>query len=231
MKWTLLLLLFFSFSLSAQSDIEKADQYFKAQRWEQAKPFFEKCLKEKPNNTHILECLGDIAGHQKNWDEAIKYYSQLKTLQNGNATYWYKYGGALGMKAKSVNKFKALGLIDDVESAFLRAAQLDPKHIDARWALVMLYLELPGILGGSETKAQKYATELMVLSKIDGYLSKGYIDEYFKRYAKAEANYIKAHELGNSKTTYQKLYNLYSSKLKNTEKARKLKEAFEGKES
>ena len=231
MKHILMLLLVVTFSASAQSDMEKAEQYFKAQRWEQAKVLFEKCLKTSPNNNYVLECLGDIAGHQKNWDEAIKYYGQLKTLQNGNANYWYKYGGAMGMKAKSVNKFKALGLIDDVEAAFLKAAQLDPKHIDSRWALVMLYLELPGILGGSETKAQKYATELMALSKVDGYLSKGYIDEYFKRYAKAEVHYIKAHEIGNSKTTYQKLYTLYSIKLKNTEKARKLKEAFEGKES
>jgi hypothetical protein len=40
-------------------------------------------------------------------------------------------------------------------------------------------------------------------------LAKGYIDEYFSRYAKAESNYKKAHEIGNSKTTFQKLYDLY----------------------
>jgi hypothetical protein len=59
-------------------------------------------------------------------------------------------------------------------------------------------------------------------------MAKGYIDEYFKRYTKAEAHYLKAHEIGHSKTTYQKLYHLYQQKLKNTEKARKLKEEFEG---
>jgi hypothetical protein len=133
------------------------------------------------------------------------------------------------MKAKSVNKFKALGMIDDVESAFLTAAKLDVKHIDSRWALVMLYIELPGIVGGSETKAVKYSNELMELSKVDGYLSKGYIDEYFNRYKKAEANYIKAHEIGNSKTTFQKLYNLYLNKIKDKAKANKLKEQFEKK--
>jgi hypothetical protein len=131
------------------------------------------------------------------------------------------------MKAKSVNKFKALGMIDDVENAFLTAAKLDVKHIDSRWALVMLYIELPGIVGGSETKAVKYSNELMELSKVDGYLSKGYIDEYFNRYKKAEANYIKAHEIGNSKTTFQKLYNLYLNKIKDKAKATKLKEQFE----
>jgi hypothetical protein len=133
------------------------------------------------------------------------------------------------MKAKSVNKFKALGMIDEVENSFLTAAKLDTKHIESRWALVMLYIELPGIIGGSETKAIKYSNELMELSKVDGYLSKGYIDEYFNRYKKAEANYIKAHEIGNSKTTFQKLYNLYLNKFKDKTKANKLKEQFDKK--
>jgi hypothetical protein len=93
----------------------------------------------------------------------------------------------------------------------------------------MLYIELPGIVGGSETKAVKYSNELMELSKVDGYLSKGYIDEYFNRYKKAETNYIKAHEIGNSKTTFQKLYNLYLNKIKDKAKATKLKEQFEKK--
>jgi hypothetical protein len=51
-------------------------------------------------------------------------------------------------------------MIDEVENAFLTAAKLDVKHIDSRWALVMLYIELPGIVGGSESKAQKYAERI-----------------------------------------------------------------------
>ncbi len=131
------------------------------------------------------------------------------------------------MKAKEVNKFKALGMLGDVENAFLNAAKLDPTFIDARWALVILYIELPGIVGGSETKAQKYAEELMKLSKVDGFMAKGYIDEYFNRYSKAESNYKKAHEIGNSKTTFQKLYDLYQKKMKQPQKAAELKKQFE----
>jgi tetratricopeptide (TPR) repeat protein len=210
-----------------QTDFDKAEKLYKLENFSEAKILFANYLKENPNNAKTIEYLGDIAGHQKKWDEAIKQYKTLKLQNPKSATYWYKYGGAVGMKAKSVNKFKALGMIDDIETSFLTAAKLDSKSIDSRWALVMLYIELPGIVGGSETKAQKYANELMNLSKIDGYLSKGYIDEYYKRYSSAEANYINAHEIGNSKTTYQKLYDLYSKKIKNTSKALKLKEQFE----
>jgi len=213
--------------MMAETDFEKAEKLYKQEKYDQAKTLFESYLKSNPNHYKTVEYLGDIAGHQKKWDEAIKQYKVLKTQFPKTANYWYKYGGALGMKAKSVNKFKALGMIDDIENAFLTAAKLDVKHIDSRWALVMLYIELPGIVGGSETKAVKYSNELMELSKVDGYLSKGYIDEYFSRYKKAEANYIKAHEIGNSKTTFQKLYNLYLNKIKDKAKATKLKEQFE----
>ena len=80
------------------------------------------------------------------------YYGKLIKLKPGEADYHYKYGGCLGMKAKESNKFKALGMIDEVEESFLTAAKLDGKHIETRWALVMLYIELPGIIGGSEKK-------------------------------------------------------------------------------
>lgn len=221
------LFLFISYLLMANSDFEKAEQLFQQNKLVEAKSLFEKHLKANPNHTKTLEYLGDIAGKNKNWDEAIVYYKKIKIQYPTNADYHYKYGGVLGMKAKEINKFKALGLLGDVEDSFLTAAKLDPKHIDTRWALVVLYIELPGIVGGSETKAQKYADELVKLSKVDGYMAKGYIDEYFNRYIKAESNYRKAHEIGNSITTYQKLYDLYVKKMKQPQKAAELKKQFE----
>jgi tetratricopeptide (TPR) repeat protein len=227
MKFLSFLLLFISFNSFAESNFEKAEKLFQQEKWDQAKVLFEDCIKQNPKDYKSIEYLGDIAGHQKRWEDAIGYYKTLKVQFPKTANYWYKYGGALGLKAKSVSKFKALGMIDEVENAFLTAAKLDPKHVESRWALVMLYIELPGIVGGSEKKANKYADELMQISKVDGYLSKGYIDEYFERYIQAEKNYLKAHEIGNSKTTFKKLYNLYLNKLKNKAKANQLKEQFE----
>lgn len=222
-----LLLLLFPTLLWSQSDFDKAKILFDQKKYALAKPLFESYAKQKGADPKTTEYLGDIAGHQRQWDVAIGYYKKLKNQFPQNANYHYKFGGALGMKAKEANKFKALGMIDDVKNAFETAAKLDAKHIDTRWALVVLYVELPGIVGGSEAKAQKYANELLQLSKVDGYLAKGYIDVYFKRYEKAEVQYKKAHEIGNSKTTFEKLYDLYLNKLKDKTKANRLKTEFE----
>lgn len=198
----------------------------KQKKYLQAKPFFEVFYKENPKNIEVVDKLGEIAFYTKNWDDAIKYGKKMVTSYPKNAEYWFKYGGAMGMKAKTSNKLVAFGLIDDVKAAFETSARLDAKHINSRWALVMLYIELPGIIGGSEAKAQKFASELLTISKVDGYLAKGYISVYNKKYIEAEGFYKKAHEIGNSKTTFEKLYDLYLNKLKDKDKAQKLKNDF-----
>jgi tetratricopeptide (TPR) repeat protein len=202
----------------SQSDFDKAEKLFNANNFEQSSILFESYLKENPNNLKTLEYLGDIEGHNKSWDKAIYYYRKLKQLKPSEANYYYKFGGVLGMKAKDSNKFVALGMISDVKAAFEKAIILNPKHLEARWALIELYLQLPGIVGGSERKALRYANELSQLSTIDGYL---------ERYSEAEMYYKKAVEVGKSKKSYQILANLYKNKMRQPEKAKSVLEDLE----
>ena len=227
MKHLLILFLFAPLFLWSQSNFEKGEKLFRAKKFEEAKTAFEEVLKSKPSDLKSIEYLGDIASANKDWEEAVKYYKKLKKLKPTEANYFFKYGASLGMHASEVNKVKALGMVSDVKDAFEKAIELNPKHLGARWGLIEFYLHLPGILGGSESKAISYSSELMQLSPVDGYLSRGRIDEYFERYTLAEKNYIKANEIGKSKITFQKLYNLYLTKLKDPKKAQELKQKFD----
>ena len=218
----ILWLLFISFPLFAQTEFEKGEKLFLDGNYAQAKPVLESFVKSHAEHLQALEYLGDIHGHAKQWDQALFYYQKLKTLRPRIAEYHYKYGGVLGMIAKESNKFKALGMIGDIRGAFEKAIALNPKHIEARWALIELYLQLPGIVGGSESKANGYANQLMQLSPVDGNLAKGHISEYFERYADAETYYKRAIAAGKSKTTYEKLANLYKNKMNQPEKAKAL---------
>lgn len=175
-------------------------------------------LKANPQDVEIKELLGDAYGYQKKWDEAISIYKQLVNYKRNSAEYQYKYGGAMGMKALAVSKIEALGMVSDIRDAFLKAAELDPKHTNVRWALVEFYMQLPGIIGGSKTKALKYADELYNLSKVDGYLAKGYIYEYDNNAQLAEKYYKLAIKEGGSLWCYEKLTTFYE-KQKQPEKA------------
>ena len=208
----------------SQTDFDKAEKLYSSKNFEQSKVLFQNYLKDNPNNIKTIEYLGDIAGQNKSWDNAIYYYNKLKQLKPTEANYHYKYGGVMGMKAKESNKFKALGMITEIKSSFEKAISLNPKHIEARAALVEFYLQLPGIVGGSEKKALIYANEIAQISAVDGYLSKGHIAEYFGRFKEAEIQYKKAIEISKSKNAYRILANLYKNKMGQPEKAKSILE-------
>ncbi|MFB9057257.1 tetratricopeptide repeat protein [Mariniflexile ostreae] len=218
MRQFLFLFLLYSLGAFAQVSTDSTDYYFKAKQFDKAEMKLLEYLKTHPNDLKALELYGDACGHQKKWDEAIASYKILVGKHENVANYQYKYGGALGMKALSVNKFEALGLIKDIEKAFLKAAKLDPQHVNTRWALVEYYMQLPGIVGGSKSKALGYAEELQKLSKVDGFLAKGYIYEYDEDVVLAEKFYKMAINEGGSLWCYDKLTSFYE-KQKQPDKA------------
>jgi hypothetical protein len=82
-----------------------------------------------------------------------------------------------------------------------------------------------GIVGGSETKALKYSNELLKISSVDGYLSRGHIDEYTEG-KQAERQYKKAFSVTYSKVSCQKLANLYKNKMNEPERAKIIWDEF-----
>ncbi|HKK11388.1 MAG TPA: tetratricopeptide repeat protein [Flavobacteriaceae bacterium] len=214
----LYILLCFPTILFGQAKFEAIKQLFAQKQFEKAQEMMLQYVASNPNDIRGLELLGDAYSNQKKWDDAQNCYKKLTKLAPNNANYYYKYGGALGMKALNVSKLNALTIIGDVKSSFLKAAELDPKHIDVRWALVELYMQLPGILGGGRTKSFKYADELERLSKVDGYLAKAFIYESDGQPDRAEDYYEKAIKVGGSLTCYNKLTTFYE-KQKQPEKA------------
>ena len=228
MKLFLGFFLLFPLFLCSQS-FEKGEKLFVDGKFSEALPILENYLKSNPSNLKTIEYLGDISAYNKVWDKAIGYYKKLKTLKPTEANYFFKYGGALAMKISEINKLRALRMVGEVRSSFEKAIALNPKHIEARWGLIELNLQLPGIVGGSESKAIKYSGELRELSPVDGYLSRGHIEEYLDRYTTAEIQYKRAILIGNSKVCYQKLADLYKNKMKQPDKADKVWEDFKNK--
>lgn len=229
MKKILFLFLFSPMLIFGQTTFMKGEKLFKEGNFVEAQPFLENYLKTSPNHLRTLEYLGDIASQNKSWDKAAIYYKKLETLKPSEANYFYKYGGALAMRSLEVNTLKALGMISEIRSSFEKAIELNPKHIEARWALIELNLQLPGIVGGSESEAIKYSSELREISPVDGYLSLGHIDEYFGRYPEAEVQYKRAVLIGGSKLCYQTLADFYKNKMKQPEKANKVLEDYKNK--
>ena len=204
-------LTWFLSGMAQDNSFNEGVSFFESKNFDKAKTAFQKAVNNELYSRKSIEYLGDIAGYQKRWDDALKHYKTLLEFDDNNANYHFKYGGAMALKAQASNKMKALTMIGDFKKHLHRAAVLDVKHIEARWALVEVYVSLPAVVGGSEKKALKYANELLKLSPVDGYLSLGYVAEYNDRPQDAERHYRKAVEIGGSLHTYDKLSNLYEA--------------------
>ncbi|NER15142.1 hypothetical protein GWK08_16930 [Leptobacterium flavescens] len=218
-RLTLLVFLFPFFVFSQLSIVDSAQSLIDKKQYKQAEQLLKTELSKDQENLELIEKLGDVYGHQKKWDDAIVYYEKLKVARPGVANYHYKYGGALGMKALGVSKFKALMYIGDIKKSFIKAIELEPDHIDAHWALIEYYVQIPGIVGGSKRKAIECANHLQKISAVDGFLAKGYIYEYKDDPELAEVNYKMAIKVGGSLNCFQKLTDLYENKTKEPEKA------------
>ena len=199
----------FSFMINGQTNFQKGEVLFKQEKFTQAKPIFESHLKENPSDAKTREYLGDIAANSKDWDSAMGHYGILANEYPFHAEYRFKYGAAMGMKAVSGSRIRAVSYVWDIKRELEMAAQLDSNHIEARWALIEYYIQLPKIMGGSEKKALDYAAELGQISKVDGHLAKGHIAEHSKQFQKAEIYYKMAIEVGGSPHTYERLIKLY----------------------
>lgn len=152
-------------------------------------------LLQQPNlysNPVLLDKLGETYAYQEEWDKAIEIYKELTILVEDNPAYFFKYGGVLAKKAQSSNPFIGLTLLARIKSSFNKTLALDPYHIGAHWAMIDLYVSLPGIVGGSYNKAYELAQELKKISPIDSYLALGYVYEYDDEPAKAKTSYLEA---------------------------------------
>lgn len=209
MRNMFLIILSIPIVLSAQNQMDKAIIEFDNKNYTKAETQFKAIVKQNPNHLKAYEYLGDTYAAQQEWGKAIDAFEYLVKKQPDNANFNFKYGGSLGMKAKNSNKFTALFLLDDVKQYLNKAADLDPNHIDVRWALLELYLELPGVVGGSVTKSKNYALQLQNISPVDGDLAFGRIADYEEDFKTAEKHYKNAVHVGGSKTCYSKLIDLY----------------------
>ena len=161
----------FTVSSMAQQTLNDGKKLLKSGEIVEAKKVF----LQHENHTEAKECLGDIASFNKNWDEAISYYKTLVENDPENAMFNFKLGGAMGMKAYYGSKFQAAILLGDVKKYLKKAATLDPTHKETRRALVELYMQIPGFIGGSKTIAESYASDLDRLNEVDALLADAYI--------------------------------------------------------
>jgi len=84
------------------------------------------------------------------------------------------------------------GLARKTKAAWERAIELDSDNLDARSDLIQYYVQAPGFLGGSTTKAHEQAEEIRKRNPLRGNLELGALFYREKKLADAEKAYLAA---------------------------------------
>ncbi|WP_188458689.1 tetratricopeptide repeat protein [Psychroflexus planctonicus] len=220
------LIMLFSIHSWSQDNCSLGDEQYNNENYKTAIRSFQLCLKNNPKNQNAQYNLGKSYAKLENWEKASDVYERLVQNYPNNAEYNFLYGGSLGLYAKNLNPLKAVNYISDIKFYLKKAIELDANHIDARWALVQIYMELPFVVGGSKSTAEKYAEELLEISPIDGHLAFGFIEAYDENWSDAEKHYKKAVEVGQSETAFQKLIDVQLQQNKIEEVKTTLRKAY-----
>ena len=173
--------------LFAQSvDAAKAD--FGRGHFDRAKEIYESVLKSDNSNAEAHYQIGliELRRDYRNEDESVDHMEKAVELDPQNADYEYGYGAALGMKAQNSGVFKQAFLAPKIKHAFLRAVELNPKHVRARIGLAQYYVKAPSIMGGDEERGWQELDTAIVLDEYQGRTAKAGLLISEKKFDSAE---------------------------------------------
>ena len=128
----------------------------------------------------------------QNFDAALeKAQAQVDSSPNSaEAHYWL--GAVNGRLAQTSSIFSKLGYAKAVRSAFERAAQLDPKQIEARMGLIQFHLQAPGLAGGDEDLVPALVQQISAIDIGAGFRAQAIVKQIGDDAAGAQAMYRKA---------------------------------------
>ncbi|HUQ48527.1 MAG TPA: tetratricopeptide repeat protein, partial [Gemmatimonadaceae bacterium] len=101
-----------------------------------------------------------IAMEQNDGGKAVGWFEKSVQLSPRNSVYFDWLGRAYGQQAQRASKFKLPFLAKKTKSAWDKSIELDPNNLDARYDMVLYYLQAPGFLGGGKEKAKAEAQEI-----------------------------------------------------------------------
>jgi len=133
-----------------------------------------------------------MQGDFKNATEALE---KAVAAEPGNSEFNLWLGRAYGRRAETSSMFTAPGYASKARQYFEKAAQLNPRNLDAQSDLFEYYLEAPGFLGGGFEKAAATAEQIGKINQAEGYWAQAKLAEKRKESRSAEAHLRMAVEL------------------------------------
>ncbi|HLK65960.1 MAG TPA: tetratricopeptide repeat protein [Bryobacteraceae bacterium] len=176
---------------TAGADLEQARKYYNLTDFEQSL----RVLHAIPaKDAAVYELMGRNYYMLSEYKKATEVLEKALDAEPDNSQYAMWLARAFGRRAETSSPFTAPGLASKARQYFERAAQLNPRNLEALTDLFEYYLEAPGFLGGGLDKAEATAQQITKVDQAEGHWSLARIAERRKEYGSAEEQLRRAIE-------------------------------------
>ncbi|MCH1472054.1 MAG: hypothetical protein L7T85_05745 [Flavobacteriaceae bacterium] len=115
--------------------------------------------------------LANIYLHDRRYTEALSFYNKLCERNPNRFAYQFGRGASAGFLLSGRPSFRSLRYVVQLRSSFEAAVRLQPNSLVVRRALLNIYLGLPRLLGGSQTKAEQQLKAIQSINPLEGALA------------------------------------------------------------
>ncbi|MDW8019169.1 MAG: tetratricopeptide repeat protein [Chloroherpetonaceae bacterium] len=159
MNFTCLLLLLFLLpaSLLFAQNYAEVKHLLKKGQFKDIETMLQEQLKANPNDDSAHYYLGLAYFHQGKLEEASKHHERCIELHPNSSTYHLAFAQSLGRSVQKAGIFSQIGSVGRIKRSIEKAVELDPRSLNARFALVAFHMQAPGIVGGSWDEAMRQA--------------------------------------------------------------------------
>jgi tetratricopeptide (TPR) repeat protein len=150
------------------SEHSAALDLFKKGQFEAAQSAFKKLVAADAKNAEAWSYLGVLALRQDDYKQAVEFGEKAVKLAPGTSAFHQRLGDAYGRTAIKVSMLTKMSWAGKCRDAYLKAIELDPKNVDARFSILGFYRQAPGFMGGGLDKAYKEAEDIKKLDPLRG---------------------------------------------------------------
>jgi tetratricopeptide (TPR) repeat protein len=143
----------------------------------------------------VYDLIGRNYYMQGDFKKATEALEKAVVAEPGNSEFNLWLGRAYGRRAETSNLLTAPGHASKARQYFEKAAQLNPRNLEAQSDLFEYYLEAPGFLGGGFEKAAATARQIARINAAEGHWAQARLDEQRKEFSSAEEQLRRAIEL------------------------------------
>jgi len=148
---------------STSESLEQAMALFDAEQYTESQRLLEQILADHPDSATAHVYLGRIYLHAGDVDKAVAHCQTAVDIDANAAAHHFCLGRSYGEKARRAPFWMQAILAPKIRKAFETTIALDPSHRSARVGLTHFYMRAPSVMGGSLTKAQEQAEQLIQL--------------------------------------------------------------------